>query len=282
MAKISPRGLIIIALVLSLTTGFLVYGYLNNLANRATKEGVPVVVAKVDIPVKTRITKEMVEVTMIPADYIQPGAMTELSNVVGVVVREPIIATEQVTQRRLLLEGKSVGFTGIIPRDRRALTVAVSDVTGVAGFVKAGDYVDVIVTFEQSSVGANTSKMVLQNLRVLAANRDSEAGVAEPAKDKKDIVKVSTVTLAVTPDEAVRLTLGEEKGKIRLALRPYLPNDGLIAANVYTPRDLVGAHESKVQDRGSGAASSGPAVPAPPSAGGGSGIQVIRGTKVSE
>lgn len=289
MAKLSTKALVVIALGLSFVFAFLIYGYLGNLATRATKDSVPVVVAKVDIPPKTRITAEMVQEARIPADYVQPGAITELSQVVGVVAREQIIATEQITQRRLLLEGKSVGFTGIIPPDKRAVTVGVSDVTGVAGFVKAGDYVDVVITFEQTVVGDHASKVVLQNLQVLAANRDTEAGVADSAN--KTALKSSTVTLAVTPDEAAQLTLGEEKGKIRLALRPYLPSDELVAVNAFTPKDLMGVHESPVQKRGGGSNGSAETAPAPASApaapastanhDSGSGIQVIRGTKVS-
>lgn len=281
MAKISAKGLVVIALVLSLATAFLVYSYLSNLTSRATGERVPVVVAKVDIPPKTRITAEMVQEVRIPADYIQPGAMIELGKVVGVVAREPIAANEQITQRLLLLEGKSVGFTGVIPRGMRAVTVAVSDVTGVAGFVKAGDYVDVVITFEQSVVGDHASKVVLQNLQVLAANRDTEAGVADTAKDKKDAIKASTVTLAVSPDDAAKLTLGEEKGKIRLALRPYLPSDGIIAVNAVTPKDMVGVHTSPVQRGGGGGSPAAPAAAPSPSQDSGPGIQVIRGTKVS-
>lgn len=280
MAKLSAKGLVVIALVLSFVTALLIYGYLGNLATRATQDSVPVVVAKVNISPKTRITAEMVQQAMVPADYVQPGAMTELTKVVGVVAREQIIANEQVTQRRLLLEGKSVGFTGIIPRDKRAVTVGVTEVTGVAGFVKAGDYVDVVITFDKGEVGENISKVVLQNLQVLAANRDAEAGVADTAKDKTAL-KTNTVTLAVTPNEATQLTLGEEKGKIRLALRPYLPGDELVVVNAVTPKDLVGVHASPVQNQGSAAAPA-PAAPAPTAShDSGSGIQVIRGTKVS-
>lgn len=279
MAKLSTKGLVVIALVLSLVTSFLVYGYLSNLTTRASKEGVSVVVAKVDIPAKTRITAEMVQEVRIPADYVQPGGMTELNNVVGVIAREQIIANEQVTQRRLLLEGKSVGFTGIIPRDKRAVTVAVTEVTGVAGFVKAGDYVDIIITFDQNTVGDHTSKSLLQNIQVLAANRDTEAGVADTSA-KKEAIKTSTVTLAMTPDEATQLTLAEEKGKIRLALRPYLPSDGLLATNAVTPKELVGVHTSPGQNRGSVSPEPAPSPPAK-AQDSGPGIQIIRGTKVS-
>lgn len=279
MAKLSSKGLLVIALVMSLFTALLVYNYLKGLSTQAPpKEGVAVVTAKAAIAAKTKITAEMVQTAKVPADYVQPGAFTDLSKVVGVIARDNIVAGEQITGRLLLLEGKSAGFTGLIPQDRRAVTVAVTEVTGVAGFVKPGDRVDVIVTFDQNAVGDHTSKVVLQNVAVLAANRDTEAGAGEAVK--KENLKGSFVTLAVTPAEATELTLGEEKGKIRLALRPYLPSEDTVAVSPVTPKDMVGVQTTPVQNQGGGDKGGGSPAPAPSSAGGGLGIQVIRGTKV--
>ena len=54
--------------------------------------------------------------------------------------------------------------------------------------------------------------------------------------------------MAVTPDEAAKLTLAEEKGKIRLVLRPYLPLNGIVIAETITPKDLVGEHVSPAKN----------------------------------
>ena len=59
------------------------------------------------------------------------------------------------------------------------MTVAVNEVTGVAGFVKAGDYTDIVVTFDANTVGDNVSHVLMQNILVLAANRDTEIGVTD-------------------------------------------------------------------------------------------------------
>ena len=244
MTKVSNKKLLMIAVVLSLITATLIYQYLKGVTSEPTvQESMSVVVAKVDIGPKTKITPEMVSEVKMPSAYIQPGTVTTLDQVVGVVVREQIVSGEQISERRLIREGKSVGFTGMIPRDKRAVTVAVNEVKGVAGFVKAGDYVDVIVTFDTAAVGEDISHVVMQNILVLAANRDTEIAAAEPPKDStKEISKTGTVTVAVTPDEAAKLTLSEEKGKIRLALRPYLPLNGVVIAEAVTARDLVGDH----------------------------------------
>ncbi|SDF02050.1 Flp pilus assembly protein CpaB [Sporolituus thermophilus] len=282
--KLSAKGVLVIALVLSLATAGLIYKYLQEATQKAPKDGVAVVVAKVDIPPKTKITAEMVSETKVPAEYVQPGAVHELTAAVGAIARDRILAGEQIAERRLVIQGKSAGFTGIIPPDKRAVTIAVTEVTGVAGFVKPGDYVDVVATFDQNTVGDNVSQIILQNVLVLAANRDAEAGAADGAKDKKDAVKTATVTLAVTPDEVAQLALAEDKGKVRLALRPYMPSAQVTLVNAVTPKDIVGAHTSPVQNVQSGETAPTPARPAPPAGqqpdDGGKGIQLIRGTKV--
>ncbi len=272
MAKLSGRGLLVIALILSLLTSALVYSYLKGIANQAIKPGKPVITAKVDIPPKTQITAEMVQESSVPPEYIQPGAIVALGDVVGVTSREQIIAGEQITQTRLVVPGQTRGFAGIIPSDKRAVTVAVTEVTGVAGFLKAGDYVDVLVTFDTNTVGENVSQIVLQNLLVLAVDRDTDANQAEANKDKKDVSKTA-VTLAVTPEEAARLTVADEKGKIRMALRPTIPANGTVAANGVTPKELVGSYAAPEKSSAPAKPSEPPAKPAPV-------IQVIRGTKL--
>ncbi|MBP2636723.1 MAG: Flp pilus assembly protein CpaB [Firmicutes bacterium] len=279
MFKFSSKGLLVLAIVLSLLTTGLVYSYLKKTSGSLPANSVDVVVAKVEIGPKTRITPEMVQVTKIPAPYLQPGIVQDAKDVIGMVSKETIAAGEQISVRRLWGEGKTAGFSGSIPQNKRAITVGVNEVTGVAGFTKAGDYVDVVVTFDKNTAGENVSQLVLQNILVLAANRETEsgAGTAETAnansKDKKEVAKTATVTLAVTPDEVAKLTLSEDKGKVRLVLRPFMQNADTAIAGAVTPRDIVGLHTPP--------ASSPPAekAPAPQATAAKSGIQMIRGTK---
>lgn len=289
MVKLSSKGLVGIALGLSLVTSALVYNYLRE----SSKQPVPsdlatVITARTDIPPKTRITAEMVQEAQLPSEYIQGGAVKEMSKVVGVVTREAIIAGEQVLERRLLTAGKQAGFTGVIPAGKRALTVAVSDVTGVAGLLKAGDSVDAIVTFDQQIVGDNVSQILLQNVLVLAVNRDIEAPQERDAKKDaaKDtaVVKLVTVTLAVSPSEATRVTLAEEKGKLRFTLRPFLPETEIFAPKPVTPTDIVGIQKSPLQlgkeQAKPAAAATPPSAPPPSDSRTIPGIMVIRGTKI--
>lgn len=288
MAKLSNKGLMGIALVLSFVTAVLVYNLLSrSVPKPAVVEGAAVVTARVDIPAKTRITATMVQESRIPAEYIQAGAVKDLPQAVGKVTSEMIVGGEQILERRLFADGKQVGFTGVIPAGKRALTVGVSDITGVAGLVKAGDAVDAIVTFDQQVVGDNVSQLLLQNILVLAVNRESELPKdrdlkQEPAKDA-GVVKLTTVTLAVSPEEATQIAMAEDKGKLRFALRPYLPETGVAIKQVVTPTSIVGVHQSPIQAKEPAPAASSTA-PSVPATGTGSksltGIPVIRGTKV--
>jgi len=282
MARISSKKLVIIAIVLSFLTAVLLYNYLTGMKNETLQQGASVIVAKTDIAPKTKITLDMVVEVKVPPEYMQPGAVQTMDKVVGIVAREQIISGEQISERRLVYESKAVGFTGTIPRDKRAVTVAVNEVTGVAGFVKAGDYIDVVVTFDTAVAGDNVSQMVMQNILVLASNRDTEVGASSTAlkESGKEVNKAGTVTVAVTTDEAARLTLAEEKGKIRLALRPYLPVNTIAITEVVTPRDLVGAHGVPVRNEQPAdiqrpEVTEVKSLPNP----GNKGIEVIRGTK---
>ncbi len=239
MTKVSKKSLLLVAVALSGLFAFMLYRYLNTPTDAET-----VIVAKTDIAPKTTITNDMIKEVSVPKDYMQPNVLTDKKKVVGSISREAVIAGEQITARRLVVAGKSSGFTGIIPKDKRAMTVDVTEETGVAGFPKPGDYVDVIVTFDQQDLGGPVSQIVLQNLQVLATNHEIENGEVTTTTANKSssssVSKSNTVTLAVNPQEAAQLALSDEKGKVRLALRPFLAFDSVVATTAVTPASIVG------------------------------------------
>src|SRR5690606_36281457 len=107
------------------------------------------------------------------------------------------------------------GLTFSIPPDKRAVSVGVNEVIGVAGFVKPGDRVDVLATFDRNFSGQDMTTTILQDVQVLATAQETES-------DPEKAEVTTTVTLAVSLDEAERLTLAEERGTLRLVLRPAL------------------------------------------------------------
>ncbi len=105
----------------------------------------PVIVAKVDIPLSTRIRADQVDVKTLPLDAISPGAFKDVSQVVGQVARQPVALGAQITQTTL-----TGGVAGAIldvntPAGLRAIAVRVDQTSGVGTIIKAGDYVDAIM-----------------------------------------------------------------------------------------------------------------------------------------
>lgn len=100
-----------IAVALSGLFAFMLYRYLNTPTASET-----VIVATTNIAPKTTITDDMIKEVAVPKDYIQPNALKDKKQVVGSITRETVIAGEQITSRRLVVAGKSAGFTGIIPK----------------------------------------------------------------------------------------------------------------------------------------------------------------------
>src|SRR5690606_27035208 len=144
-------------------------------------------------------------------DALHPDAVQNLQDLQGRITAADIVAGEQVLWSRLLPKGVVPGLAYNIPNDKRAVTVAVNEVIGVAGFIKPGDRVDVIATFAYDPPLTTT---ILQTVIVLAIAQDMASEV-EPAA-----VVSTSVTFALTPNQAARLVLAESMGSIRLSLRP--------------------------------------------------------------
>ncbi len=218
------RLLLLLALGSGLLTAVLVYAYTTSLTKQVMKptyRTVPVVVARTAIPARTVILPAMLEVKKIPEAAILPNIVRDPNDVVGAVTRDAVVAGEPIIRERLWPRGQQPGLTFTIPAGKRAITVAVNEVVGVGGFVKPGDLVDVLATFEKEFMGEDSTLSLLQGVQVLA--------VSQSMKDdgKADAKVATTVTLGVTLEEAVRLTLAEERGKLRLVLRPPVPEKEL-------------------------------------------------------
>ncbi len=215
-AKVKRRKLLLVAAALGLLAAILTYTYIRTLetSDTQTVKEVGVLVAANDIPAGATVGANMVRLAQVHVGSVHPEAAISTAEVVGRITKAPIFQGEQILRSRLLPAGVTPSLTFAIPSDKRAISVAVNEVVGVAGFIKPGDRVDVLATIEGSSGDDQVTSTVLQDVEVLAIAQDMEEEV-----DKKPRV-TTTVTLAVTLDEAQRVTLAEETGTLRLALRP--------------------------------------------------------------
>ena len=210
------------AVVFGLMAAVSVSRYLSD-AQANTRNMNNVVVAKVDIPLGTKVAAEQLSTVQFPSNAIPEGTFDSAEKLVGRVTVTNVAAREPVTDFKLAPEGSAGGLSAVIPAGYRAMTVKVDDVIGVAGFLQPGTMVDVLTVIEQpgSMGGGNPiSKIVLQNVKVLASGQN-----LDKPKDQREADAVKAVTLQVTPEQAEKLALASTEGKLRLVLRNGIDQD---------------------------------------------------------
>src|SRR5829696_9019046 len=176
-----------------------------------------VAVAKVAIPLGSKIIAEQIMVVQFPKESTPDGAFDTPEKLAGRVAVMNIAARDAITESRLAPEGTSAGLSAVIPEGYRAMTVKVDDAAGISGFITPGTLVDVVVVIDPREGSAQQdpiSKIVLQNIRVLANGQN-----IDKPKDEREATSVKAVTLQVTPEQAEKLALATSEGKLQLVMR---------------------------------------------------------------
>lgn len=228
----------LIALVFGLLVAALFYRYLHDMKTAYTpRDLVTVVKAKENIPKDTVITAGTLTVEEIPAQYVHPDAVRDKTAVVGKVTTSNIASGEQILNQKMLGasdEEKRLAYT--VPQNKRAMSVAVDSVSGVSGNVQRGDTVDIVAVVDVKVAGEaepiSYSILVVQNIQVLSIGQNTSTSVEKKAQD------TTTVTLAVSVEEAQRLALATEKGAIRLLLRSPV-DKGTTTLPAMGPKEFV-------------------------------------------
>lgn len=226
MSKLSPKALKFIAIIVSVVLAGLVYSYLSGLQTetKETSGGVQgsVVVATMDISKNAIVKADMVKMISVDAETIQKDVCRDINDVVGKITNDAIYSGDQINKRRLLDDQKMVGFIGAIPEDKRAVAVSINDVTGVAGFLKPGNRVDImLVTNADKTI---KGKLLLQDMLLLAINKSHDVDKKEGGE------QMALATFAVSPEEAIRLAVAQKQGELYLSLRPLHPKNRLSIA----------------------------------------------------
>lgn len=205
------------ALLFGLLAAVSVSRYLGS-AQAYTKNLNRVAVAKVAIPLGTKIIAEQIMVVQFPKESTPDGAFDDPQKLAGRVAITNIAAREPVTEARLAPEGTAGGLSAVIPEGYRAMTVKVDDVVGISGFIMPGTLVDVVVVIDPADNGSMKddpiSKIVLQNIKVLANGQN----IDQP-EDQREANSVKAITLQVTPEQAEKLALASSEGKLQLVMR---------------------------------------------------------------
>jgi pilus assembly protein CpaB len=216
MFLLKPKVVIPLALVSGLLTTYGVFQYLKQQENPNEEPEIvtrSVVVASKNLLAGTSLSVTDMMVRDWPMEIIPEGSYETMEEIEGRVVKIAVSSGEAILTSKLTPEGSGGGVAALIPEGMRALTVAVNVVSGVGGFILPGTRVDVLVTVAPSSKKTeNTTKTILQNVEVLAVDQTY-------ANDSDEPITVKSVTLLVLPEEAEKLALASNEGKLQLSLR---------------------------------------------------------------
>ncbi|MDH5563133.1 MAG: Flp pilus assembly protein CpaB [Nitrospirota bacterium] len=251
MGQKRPLVFLGVAMGIALVTTFMVYQWLQGQRTsdvavpEVVMEGVSVAVASADIPWGTPLEGKTVRIIMYPEDGVPAGHFKDQDSLTGRVVLTNLKKNEPILESKLApIDLKTGGVSAVMDPSKRAMAVKVNEVVGLPGFVQPGDRVDVMATFEdprgkKSSGGGReeVTKVVLENTLVLAIDTQMERATGEEKP-----VPVKVITLEVSMEEAEKLAMAENGGKLRLALRSPL-NPEVKKTKGADFKDLMSSHQ---------------------------------------
>jgi pilus assembly protein CpaB len=242
-------------------------------AAKPVETGPKVMVATKALPVGTIITADSFRYQPWPKELVEdayfiegpggtsgpdgatasPGVTPE--ELVGTVVRNAITAGQPITKGSLVKPGDRGFLAAALGPGMRAVTVPVSALTGVAGFVFPGDRVDLVLTQNIAGPGGpplKVSETILRNMRVLATDQRSTNAV--DAEGKTVVRKYKLVTMEATPSIAERITVAQSIGTISLSLRSLADNaaeleQALASGEVNIPEGATAEQEAAIMKK---------------------------------
>jgi pilus assembly protein CpaB len=195
----------------------------------APAETTPVVVAANDVPRGMVLSTELVKTRNYPKELVPTGAILKTADALERSTYTSLVKDEPLLESKLSPKGQR-GLASLVPAGMRAFTITTPTLAaGVAGFILPGNKVDVLLTVATLSnapndmTGGGSTTTLLQNVEILAVDQRMDA----PAENKVKAEDLRSVTLLVTPDQAAKLDLGQNKGTLHLTLRN--PEDDLAA-----------------------------------------------------
>src|ERR1700686_2804901 len=263
-----------LALAVGLLVSYTVYNRLRSFAGSSNNErGLPVVMAADDIQVGAKLDAHDVHVVTLPQSAVPPGAFSGTTQVLGRGAILPISKGEFILPSKLAAVNAGAGLPSMIPPGMRAVSVRVNDVVSVAGFVQPGTRVDVLATGNQGGGNDRQTTTVLENVAVIAVGKSLDRNASPEAQS------APVITLLVSPDDAQKLALVSQEGRIQLSLRNPLDTKrggiGATRTSSLYPGDAPVAAEPKPKARKT-VAKAAPTAAVPYA------VEMIRGNKREE
>lgn len=271
LSNLSPRSLLALAGISALVIGSIMYAALSIFSSPATQTANPnnpegdgtgqvvktkaVVIAAVNIEEKSIIREKMLETKEFPESSLPPDAITNIDEIKDKAAKVKIFKGEVITTQKFYRDLAQSGFVGSIPPDCRAISIGINDVTGVAGFAKPGDYVDIFLT--EKADNTVSSRLILQDVLLLSINKsmgvENGGGGNDDKNESTDNPETQAIeapgiaTLALRPDEILELVTATKLGDISLALRPLVPQSDYITGARYTIETLKGQQAKQAE-----------------------------------
>jgi pilus assembly protein CpaB len=232
--------------VIALVAGVSVAFSLKSYVDRHSSSGPPmtgVVAATMDLPQGTTLLAEHLTITPWPTGARPEGTFADTKDLVGRVLLSKVFKNEAVLSSKLASRESGSGLASLIPENMRAAAVRVDDVVGVAGFIHPDDHVDVIVTMRTEHAAETTSKVILQNVRVLAVGQEMQID----DQKRNQALPVTVATLLVSTEESEMLALASAQGRLLLTLRPWQDKNQVATAGI-GPTQLMGANRLHITE----------------------------------
>jgi pilus assembly protein CpaB len=242
---------LIVMLVAVLTAAIGSYGVYRAVLQMPVREvevaSVQVVVAAQPLTMGTRLHANHLRVVAWPSRNPVAGAFSETKDLIDRGVISPIGENEPITMSKVASLEAGAGLPPVIPEGMRAISVKVNEVVGVAGFVVPGTIVDVLVTVRANNGPQDEpmTRTVVSKVQVLTAGTKYDQ---EKSKNGEPI-PTSVVTLAVLPEDAERIALASNEGKVTLALRNPLDVNSTDTKGVKLAALMRGNNPEPVIDR---------------------------------
>jgi len=221
-----------LAVAMGLLASYVVYQAVKT-ARGQQPETEQVVIAAANVNLGEALTSKHVKMTTWPKATMPAGTLKSVKDAEGRVVRTSIVAGELILEAKLAPTGQGGLMPVLVPPGKRAVSIKVDEAVQRSGFVLPNSRVDVLVTMSRDTGRSKESRIVLQDVSVLAADQTVEM------KDNKPVTMV-TVTMALSPEETERLALAQNEGKVTLALR-NMQDSARISTPGVTVAQLLGS-----------------------------------------
>lgn len=212
----TDKKILIFAVLIGLLTVFGLSNYINKLKN-VEKNQIPysqVVIAINTIPANVKVTADMVALKSIPTESVHAEAITSVDKIIGGVPKVEIVKGEQILSSRIVIDATKATLAYRVPQKMRAISMPISEVSGVAGFINVGDKIDILVTYEKEDINpVSTTYTQLQNIEVVAVG-----GAKLSVEDKQKALPAS-ITVLVKPAQAEVITYAISNGTLFFTLR---------------------------------------------------------------